>query len=147
MQRTWSNAAAAAGKDPCIPALDTPYAAAAPMLTDQVMLANGPNGPMMTTGAKVAMGTPKTIDVALFSDQPTDDFTVRAVDVASEFGAPGAAPELQLKLDTATGHNGDTLHLTIARLKAGADIGGSEFMLETTLDGKVTAQWWGFAAN
>ena len=36
VQRTWSNAAAKAGHDPCVPAPATPYIAAEPMFTESV---------------------------------------------------------------------------------------------------------------
>ncbi len=130
VQRTWSNAAAMAGHDPCVPAIpDAAYAAAAPMLSEQVMLTDGPNGAMATSGVKVAMGTPKTIDVA------------------SDFAGDPTMRELTLVFDKTTGHNGDVVHLTITRVKNGAQFGGSEFMIETKVAGKVTAQWWGYAAN
>src|SRR5439155_14740378 len=72
VQRTWSNASAAAGHDPCVPALKDPYVTATPMLTDSLPIDIGPpQGTVMTKGISVAMGTSKTIEVDLWSDAPT----------------------------------------------------------------------------
>jgi len=143
VQRGWSNASAVAGHDPCVPVMPHPYVGAAPLLTENVMLTDGPNGPMITKGVKVAIGEPKTIDIALYSDVPTDDWTVEALDASVFFGAPN---ELALQLDKSSGHNGDTLHLTISRIRDG-NFGGTEFVISTKIDGQTTSMYWGYAAN
>lgn len=78
VQRSWSNAAARAGKDPCQPELPGEvYFAAVPVLEDDVII--GYQGyAAVTKGVKIAVGATKTIDVKLFSEGPHADWTVRA---------------------------------------------------------------------
>ena len=143
VQRTWSNASAAAGHDPCVPALTTPFQGAAPMLTDPEPIDSYYNGTIQTKGVQVPVGMSKTIDVKLFSDAPTADFSVHADDVAQFNGSPA---ELTFTWDKTTGHNGDTLHLTITRAKAGQGQ-GSEFVIVVGTGQDVSALWWGFVEN
>ena len=143
VQRTWSNAAALAGHDPCVPAVAGPFVGAAPKLDEVVGMTDGPNGPQMTKGVKIPMGMSKTIDVVLWSDAETADVSVEAIDVAKDGGSPA---ELTFVWDRTTGHNGDTLHLTITRVRPG-DFGGSEFEVNTLAGGSPTWMWWSYAAN
>jgi hypothetical protein len=144
VQRTWSNLSAAAGHDPCVPTLSTPYRGAAPITHDDVIVGDGLGFTVMTKGVKVPMGTPQTIDVVLFSDAPTEAFPVSAVDVAGS--VQGQTPELSFSWDRTSGQNGDTLHLTITRLKNGAG-GSSEFMIAVGEQDAASAQWWAAAGN
>jgi hypothetical protein len=144
VQRTWSNASAAAGHDPCVPSLSTPFRSAAPILNDQLTFDDGMGGTTMTKGVKVLVGTSQTIDVVLFSDAPTDAFPVRAVDVAAALQQQPA--ELSFSWDRMTGQNGETLHLTITRLKDGTG-GGSEFVIAIGPQGMTGALWWAAAGN
>jgi hypothetical protein len=143
VQRTWSNAASLAGKDPCLPAPDTAYVAAVPMFTEQVPIDTYSGGKVQTRGAQVAMNTDKTVDIQLISSIPTDAFTVKVTDLAVLYGGPA---ELTFTLDTKTGKNGDVLHLDIKRVRAG-QIPGSEFMIESQVGGQTVSQWYGFVAN
>ncbi|MDB4953657.1 MAG: hypothetical protein JWO36_1226 [Myxococcales bacterium] len=143
VQRTWSNAAAQAGHDPCVPQAGT-YLGAAPLFTENVTIGGNGNAAQITKGVKVAIGTPKTIDVALFSDAASADFTVTAIDLASSFD--GGPKELTFSWDKQKGHNGDTLHLTITRVRAGS-FGGSEFLIEAKNATQTTSQWWSYASN
>ena len=137
VQRTWSNAAATAGKDPCVPALATPYFGAEPMFTESTMI-EGLTGTMTTKAAVVAVGESKTIDVVLYSDQPTAAFTVDAQELSQ-------SPELALSWDKTTGKNGDHLKLTIKRVKAGT-LPGTEFVIIANDDqGNPRSLWWSFA--
>ena len=138
VQRTWSNVSAAAGHDPCVPVLATPYQGAAPMLTDDIDAGQG----FITKGVIVPMGSPKTIDVALFSDAPTDDFSVHAVDGSQLFGGQS---KLTFAFDKTTGHNGDVLHLTITRKTS--DPQGTVFLVVVGQQGMSTSIWWGLASE
>ncbi|MEP6859036.1 MAG: hypothetical protein ABJE66_00350 [Deltaproteobacteria bacterium] len=138
VQRTWSNKSAAAGHDPCVPVLDQPYVAAAPILGD-VMLAG-----TRTTGVQITNGSSVTFDVKLISDRPTDDWTIKVDDVASIIQQLPA--ELACTLDRSTAKAGDTAHVTCQRLKDG-DGGGSEFVLVSKLDNVTVSLWWGLATN
>lgn len=142
VQRTWSNAAARAGHDPCVPALTTPYLGAAPQLDELVTIDLGNQGGVSTRGVQVPLGMSKTVEVALFSDAPADDWTVKATDAATVMGGDA---ELSFAWDKTTGHNGDKLHLTITRIKAGQ--GGSEFVVSSRTNNVSTSLWWGFVAN
>lgn len=102
VQRSWSNASAKAGHDPCLPALDGHvYFNAVPVLKDTIHLGQG----FSTKGVKILEGESKTIDVQLFSDGPTGGpFSVSAFDPNQQ---------LDLSFDQDYGQNGQTLHLTI----------------------------------
>lgn len=143
VQRTWSNAAALAGHDPCVPSLSAAYMSAAPMFTDSVPLDSIYGGTIMTKGVQVPVGTSKTIEVAFFSDVPTDSFTASAVDVAS-FGGPN--PDLTFEWDKQYGANGDVRHLVITRKQAGQGQ-GSEFLLVINRGHTQQSLWWGFVGN
>ena len=138
VQRTWSNKSAAAGHDPCVPVLDQPYVAAAPILGD-VML-----GGTRTTGVQITNGSSVTFDVELISDRPTDDWTIKVDDVASIIQQLPA--ELACTLDRSTAKAGDTAHVTCQRLMDG-DGGGSEFVLVSKVDNVTVSLWWGLATN
>ncbi len=147
VQRTWSNAAAAAGHDPCVPALAAPYIGSAPLFTETLPLDPGDGtGVHQTKGVSVATGTSKTIEVDLFSDAPTTaDWTLVAIDTTQIAQNP-PAPELTFSWDVATGHNGDKRHLTITRMKDGTG-GGSELIISTRINDRSQSLWWGFVAN
>jgi hypothetical protein len=117
VQRIWSNAAAAASHDPCVPAPSGPYFNAAPELPDMVTIDLGSMGTLTTLGVRIPVGQSRTIDVDLYSDAPTaGPWQVEALDLATLQKKPAA---LDLKLDAASGKNGDVLHLTITPLQAG----------------------------
>jgi hypothetical protein len=105
LQRGWSNKAAKAGTDPCAPDLrpSQPYVGAYPVMPDAIS-SLGANG----KGVVIPVQSSKTIDVKLFSLEPTADFTV-----AARQSSQVIPPTLQFTWDKTTGHNGDTLHLTI----------------------------------
>jgi hypothetical protein len=144
VQRTWSNAAAAAGKDPCVPATG-PYRGLAPVLTDVLEIPGYDGGQLTTKGLKLAIGASTTIEVDLFSDVDTAAWTVDAVDAAT---MGGGTRTLSFTWDKTSGKNGDKLHLTIKRLAVGnTALNGNEFVLSSKVDGKIVAQWWGFVGG
>ncbi|MGH7281040.1 MAG: hypothetical protein ACRELY_05920 [Polyangiaceae bacterium] len=134
VQRSWSNAAATAGHDPCVPAAGGPYFAAAPVLADQVR-GKYYGGAFSSDGAKVAVGASTTIEVDLFSDDATDAWNV----VAAPFG--GA--KLQFSWDAESGSNGDKLHLTVTRVADSADISGASLFTITSTSGSKESVWIG----
>jgi hypothetical protein len=140
----WSNKAAAASHDPCVPHGASPYFNAAAVLPD-VVAVNDPSEPTFTTdGIKIPVGGSATIALQLYSDGPTSGpMHVQALDVASQFY--GEAAELSLSLDKTTGVNGDTIQLTIKVLKAGT--GGVEpFWIQTQV-GQVQTVWLGMVGT
>jgi hypothetical protein len=142
VQRTWSNLSAAAGHDPCVPVLSTPYASAAPMLTDDASFDDGTGMPKNTKSVKIPVGMSKTIDIALYSDAPTQPWTVKAIDAAQLNGSP---KELSFTWDKTMGNNGDVLHLTITRVSAG--MGGSEFLISSRPTMVSDSIWFGYVSN
>jgi hypothetical protein len=144
-QRCWSNAAAAAGHDPCVPAISTPYFNAAPVLSDAVSL-SWSGDTYQAKGVRIPVGGTKTIEVDLFSDAPTPDWHVVALDYASTFD--GQPPALQLSLDRATGNNGSRLKLTLTVLRSVASYGGEIFVLESLdASGAMRSYWNGIVGN
>ena len=68
VQRTWSNAAAMASHDPCVPALaNEVYFNAVPELNDTITI----GGMFTMLGVQIPVGQTKTIDLDLFSDGDT----------------------------------------------------------------------------
>jgi hypothetical protein len=133
VQRSWSNASALAGHDPCVPAL-SPYFVAAPVLNTKVQI-TFQGQPTTTNGIQIVVGDTKTIPVQLISDAPTSDWSVGAIDVKSPSG-------FTFVWDKQTGNNGDTLHLSITR-----NLGtSSEFAIASTV-GTTTNLWFGFVSD
>jgi hypothetical protein len=136
-QRTWSNAAAAAGHDPCVPAAAGPYKAATPVLDDPITVTTR-NGSLTTKGVSIPVGTSKTIEVDLWSDGPTNDFMVNAYDISGG--------QLTFTWDKQTGKNGDKLMLTINHVKAGSR-GGSILGIMVGTPESDPSQWYGLVGN
>jgi hypothetical protein len=109
VQRTWSNAAAKAGQDPCVPHVATdPYVVAEPVLGRLAVSARS------TLGLQVAMGESKTIEVDVSSGGLAGTpITLKAVDYEALQGQP---PQFELTWDRMTASNGDRAHLTIKRI-------------------------------
>jgi hypothetical protein len=139
--RIWSNAAARAGHDPCVPhPSGDVYFLAAPDLPDTVMVIDPlSQGPVATPGVRVPIGSARTIDIRLFSDQSTAQIGVWVVE-SPIFGAPVPASDLALSLDRATGTNGDTLHLTIRALGDSGSL-GREYVNIVAQLGDVQHTW------
>jgi len=117
VQRTWSNASAAAGHDPCVPELPGEvYATAMPVMTDDLSFNfDGATVPMR--GVKIPMGQSKTIDIDLSSEGDTGGpFTVEVKDWSQLLTGQ---PALTFSLDNDSGQNGEILHLTLTPVKAG----------------------------
>ena len=97
--RYWSNAAAAAFQDPCVPAPAGPFAAAQALPAE--------------TNLPFKVGKPRVVDVNVSSSAPTQPLTIEAkVRFAKD------ASTVTLALDRNQAVNGDKLKLTITALKA-----------------------------
>jgi hypothetical protein len=139
VQRSWSNAAAAEGHDPCVPAPAAPYFNAAPVLPNTVV--GTYYGQSFTSeGLSIPLGKSKAMAVDLFSDAPTaGPWKVQAM-------AQGAA-KLTFAWDKTSGNNGDVLQLTVTRVKDDPSIPGVDlFMLISTLGSEQHA-WVGAVGN
>jgi hypothetical protein len=115
VQPMWSNARARAGHQPCAPTATTmdayPFFDSLAVLPDSGPLAVYAKDVRQLPYVRVPVGEKVTIDVQLFSDEPTAPWSVEAYE--SEW--PGGT--LNLSWDAQAGMNGQTLHLTIERLK------------------------------
>ncbi len=141
VQRSWSNIAAQAGKDPCVPAtVGAPYFNSVPAMTD-TLKGTIQGQTFKPLGIKLAVGASRSVEVDLFSDMPTSGpWTVKAYDMAKASGLPA---ELTLAWDRTSGKNGDKLSLTITRVAADTANGGvSAFMVISTL-GTAQNSWIG----
>ena len=132
VQRSWSNAAASAGHDPCVPQpAGEVYFNSAPVLSDSVSIFDFNGNPWPTKGVKIAVGSSVTIPVKLWSEAPTSgDWTVAAYDYNDYVGGQA---NLTFTWDRTTGHNGDTLNLTIHVVSHNNNLGGELFMIDSTL--------------
>jgi hypothetical protein len=135
VQRVWSNAAASAGHDPCVPAAGPAYFDVSADMPDTFY---DSFVQAYVGGVSIPAGGSRTIDVRLLSDGPTDPWSLTALD---PYAAPGGSSLLELTLDGATGQNGDVRHLTIKPLVSGH---GSTtlYEIDSTLHG-VTHCWYG----
>jgi hypothetical protein len=142
VQRQWSNKAAAAGHDPCVPAPEgVAYFNATPVMTDDLKLGGGGQSLTMK-GVKIPVGQEKTIDVELFSDGKTGPFTVDAIDYGKMVGGKST---LSFSWDRQQGVNGEKLHLTIKAL-AKNQYGAAIFFLSSHL-GNERHYWVGIVGN
>jgi hypothetical protein len=140
VQRTWSNAAAAAGHDPCAPSLPSEvYFNTAPVLDHTVMLEG-----TATKGINIPIGGHATIELVLYSDGPTSGpWRVKARDLSEIAGGP---PVLAFSFDRASGVNGERIHMTIDVLGVDAQYGGEGFVVISELNGHKS-YWYGYVAN
>ena len=118
VQRLWSNASAAAGHDPCVPAPKGPYFNAVPLDQQPITIdlhTLGGSSRTKTRGYTVAVGETKTFDIQLFSDAPMSNWTVDVVQGGNPL-FPGSGPggsatgEIQ---GTTKGHNGDKMTVSV----------------------------------
>jgi hypothetical protein len=104
-QRIWSNAAAAASHDPCVPAQAGAYFNSAPRITQSTDYYGSPMPAVL-----MHQGDEATVELDLFSDRPTPGWHLSAeqvyppgTDLAFDFSAP-------------TGNNGDLISLKVKAL-------------------------------
>jgi len=141
VQRTWSNAAATAGHDPCVPSTALPYFNAAPVLPDTVKLDIGTGHQQQLSVVHIAVGQSQTIELDLFSDGPTAaPWVVSALDFSSALS--GGAPELAFKFDKNSGQNGDKLNLTITALAKDPKGFAAFFIQSQSADASATTTYW-----
>ena len=140
VQRTWSNASAAASHDPCVPVSNVPFFDSAPVLDQTVTFTSGFTGTITSKGIVIPNGQSKTIEVDLFSDGDTGGpWTVAAYDVLSTYyGSYGLPQSLDFAWDRTSGQNGEKLHLTITVTKASVLGGAHAFMIVSKLLGHTT---------
>ena len=139
VQQSWSDAAARAGEDPCLPVSGKePYFQSSPVLTDPVTI-DYYGSPWSTKGVTIAVGSSKTIDVELWSSAKTSGpWKVSAVD--NNAYTNGGKPLLSFSWDKTSGINGDVLHLTITVLEADTSLKGEAFLIQSDLGDQSNLQ-------
>jgi hypothetical protein len=146
VQRIWSDNAAMAGGDPCVPPLpSTPYYNATPVLPDTVTLTSD-GQTYSTPGIAIPVGQTKMMSIQFFSSAPTPAWTVVPEDTSYAFNGPQL---LSFNPAQVTGKNGDVVQVAVTALAAGP-IGGTEFLLQSYE--QATSQtyinyWFGFVQN
>ncbi len=141
--RVWSNQAAAAYHDACVPSdqPDGPGFYSVPVLNDVLQLqANGAGG--VAHGVAIPPGGQVSIPVQLLSDGPT--YGDWRVSVQAVPDINGATP-VSFALDRRQGHNGDVLHLNIQMPQTPLP-DGVMFKLVSSLGGR-TSIWTGVVGN
>lgn len=145
VQRIWSNAAAKAGHHPCVPeTAGETYFNTAPLFDGKVTIDFGQGQTAPTSGVRVPLGQSKTIELQLFSEGTTGEWSVDVVDYNQLYNR--TSPDLSFTMPVKTGKNGDKLSLTIKR-NANGGYGGSAFVITSTLGKTQQNLWVGFAAN
>ncbi len=128
VQRQWSNASAAAGHAPCVPALPGSYFNVAILEKKEAILADfkslfgiplSPHG----EGFVLQMNQPKTISLGFVSDGPTEPIQVTAfeADAFDETGftlIPADTSLLDVQVDRQTGQNGEKVVLSVTQKSA-----------------------------
>jgi hypothetical protein len=143
VQPIWSNVAATAGHAPCVPAPSRAYFNVSATPPDQVIVVD-PYNPLglsyaKVSGVQLAEGESKTLPLTLFSDAPTESWTLTAEDT-------GKTPILSFSFSTTTGRNGDIVQLTIQRSSAAGQAAATTFVVHSTLNG-VTNDWYGMVSR
>jgi len=149
VQRSWSNAAATAGKEPCVPvpASEVPYFNASPRLPDDVSLTIG-----TTKGVVVPVGQSKTIELDLFSSAAlSGPMTVSIQSFGGGGGGGGggapATPPVSFALDKTTGVNGDKISVTVTSNAAAVSRLGATTFVITSAAGTEKHYWAGVVGN
>jgi hypothetical protein len=145
VQRTWSNAAAKAGHDPCVPAYPGPYfdvtTFASEMQPFALNLVPLNEHVYKTRGYETALNQPVTFTIGFFSDADTGGPFDVVASVPADTGlrdqttgallSNGAA---KLSIDKKSGVNGEKAHVTVTPTRA-ADLKVQVVELTVTLKG------------
>ncbi len=139
VQRNWSNVAAKAGHDPCVPADKSPYFNTMPVFPDSVTTRGG----IITKGLKVPIGQAVPLELDLFSDAPTSGpWTVKA----QALTRGGTAP-VTFAFDKTTGQNGDKIMLTVTSTAAFTSSSKTATLVVTSTLGVRENIWVGILAQ
>jgi hypothetical protein len=136
IQRTWSNANALAGLDPCGPMNSGEvYYNASPVLPDTVTYTDpSDNSTQVSKGISIPVGSSKTIELDLYSSAPTSaPWTVSAFEVNN-------GTDLSFSFNKTTGQNGDKILLTITVKSKNTSYNGEPFWIKSSLNG-VNNYW------
>jgi len=98
----------------------------------------------MTKGITVNYNETKTLDVEMFSDAPTADWSLDVEDVAT---LQQTTPTLAFQWDNQLGNNGRTRHLMVRRTVQGTSPRGSELAIMTKVNGVMVSMSFGLVAG
>jgi hypothetical protein len=139
VQRQWSNASAASGRSPCVPALPEPYYGVTilPGQTETVTVNFRSLGIATTNtkGIKVAMGDSRTFTVGFYSDRfASRPWTLTASVPAMLPGSTLNNGSAMVMIDKTSGLNGEKAHITVTPM-AYNSTGGTYIELISNLTG------------
>jgi hypothetical protein len=123
VQRTWSNAAAAAGHDPCVSDGTTPYYQTLPATDATIPFGGGDPFSSTVTGFAIPMEKTAWVPMRTFADDATGPLMVTFLDLS---GTP-ASPSLMFSPTTITVQPGDTFHVAITATAPDPFFDGVEF--------------------
>ena len=141
IQRSYSNAAALAGNDPCVPARGV-YFNAAVVTTDDVLISppHATNMTLATRGSYIAAGATRQLQLRLFSNAAvTWQLSVEQLCI-------NECANLAFILEAPLGRNGRTLNLTVTVLREDATLGFEAFVVTSTFNG-VRNYWYGVVSQ
>jgi hypothetical protein len=121
VQRTWSNAAAAAGHDPCVSDGMTPYYQTIPATDATIPFSGGEPFSSTVTGFAIPIGKTAWVPMRAFADGSTGPLVVELIDYSGMFGSSTLAFSPQ----TITVQPGDTFHIAITALDVDWSVGGN----------------------
>jgi hypothetical protein len=120
VQRSWSNTAAVAGHDPCVPAAAGAYHGMTlfPSQESTVTVNAVALGGAMTSthGFKATVGQPLTFQVGYFSDASAAPWTISydfPADLYTDMGGPLGNGKAKVTIDQTSGQNGDKANVTL----------------------------------
>ena len=126
VQRSWSNTAALAGHDPCVPAAAGPYHGMTlfPSEESTVAVNAATLGAMGNTrGFKATVGQPLTFQVGFFSDASAPPWTIAydfPASLSNTMGGTLGNGKATVAIDETTGQNGDKANVTVTVSAKGA---------------------------
>jgi hypothetical protein len=132
LQRLWSNKAAAAGHDPCVPAATEPYYGVTPLDLETIsVFVNDAQTASSGLGYRIGIGDKKTIKVGFFSDQAIDGpWTITAVE--GNWFSPASNHRLTVSVDKTSGKNGDTATITVTANTQSTGLGNAVLVTVTS---------------
>lgn len=115
VQKSYSNRAAWAGTEPCVPAATPEYFYGAPEVPDMESIDLTGTGAQPTAVVVIAPGASVTIPVLLVGSPGVTSMQVQAYDLGDLIGQPSV---LSVSLSASSGAPGDTVQLTITKTTA-----------------------------
>lgn len=146
IQRSWSNAAARAGTDPCIGSPAAAYYQSVPDQPDALTISLF-GGSVTTKGTKVAVGASGTITLHVVGTPGSGPFTVTAHDVASTY-FNATTPLLTFTQPTGMFALGDTVTIPVTVKAKDRNLGGEAFEIATApVNGGPTTVFYGLVGQ